>query len=214
MISIQTFVFNALQENTYVLFDESRACVIIDPGCYEKREKAALRNFIEQNNLKVERLLNTHCHVDHVLGNAFVKQLYQVPLQIHAKDEVTLRSVVTYAPIYGFTQYEAAEADSFLAEGDLVQFGDSELEILFVPGHAPGHIAFYNRQQKICLAGDVLFRRSIGRTDLPGGDFDTLMHSIHTKLFPLGDDFVIYPGHGGSTTIGEEKRFNPYCTEM
>lgn len=211
MISLQIFTFNALQENTYVLYDETGACVIIDPGCYERYEQDELTTFIKEKNLKVERLLNTHCHVDHVLGNAFVKRTYGVPLAIHEIDAATLRAVAIYAPMYGFMQYEPSEPDSFLKEGDIVHFGASQLAVLFVPGHAPGHIAFYNEEQKICIAGDVLFKQSIGRTDLPGGNFNTLIQSIHTKLFPLGDAVTVYPGHGDYTTIGYEKRFNPFC---
>ncbi|MES2731038.1 MAG: MBL fold metallo-hydrolase, partial [Bacteroidota bacterium] len=199
------------QENTYLLYDETGECVIIDPGCYDRSEKEELSEFIQKNNLKVVQLLNTHGHIDHVLGNAYVKEKYGVKLFIHAKDEATLLATVIYAPSYGFHKYESATPDGFIAEGDVIQFGNSTLEILFVPGHAPGHIAFINRAQQFCIGGDVLFRRSVGRTDLPGGNFDTLLDSIHHKLFPLGNDFVVYPGHGPSTTIGEEKRSNPFC---
>lgn len=212
MIHIQSFAFNPLQENTYVLYDKTNACVIIDPGCYEKYEKQTLEDFIQHKQLKVTHLLNTHGHVDHVLGNAFVKRKYNVPLYIHPTDEATLRAVETYAAAYGFAQYEPAQPDHYLHEGDRVTFGDSSLEVLFVPGHAPGHIAFYNTAQKICIAGDVLFKGSIGRTDLPGGNFDTLLNSIRTRLFPLGDEVIVYPGHGSTTTIGMEKKYNPFLT--
>lgn len=212
MIQIHAFTFNALEENTYVLYDETGACVIIDPGCYDKNEKQELTSFIEANKLQVKYLLNTHCHIDHVLGNAFVKRTYEVDLYIHKADEPVLRAVQTYATSYGFVQYEPTEADHFLNEGDTVTFGNSSLEILFVPGHAPGHVAFYNKEQQFCISGDVLFHRSIGRTDLPGGNFNTLIRSIQTKLFPLGDQVMVYPGHGESTTIGEEKKYNPFLT--
>ncbi|QHT66849.1 MBL fold metallo-hydrolase [Rhodocytophaga rosea] len=212
MIQIQTFTFNPLQENTYILYDETRACVIIDPGCYEKQEKQALEEFIQTNKLTVSKLLNTHGHIDHVLGNAFVKQKFGVELYIHPLDEATLRAVETYAPNWGFMQYEPAQPDHYLNEGDTVTFGNTTLEVLFVPGHAPGHIAFYNSAQQLCISGDVLFRGSIGRTDLPGGNFNTLIESIQTKLFPLGDEVVVYPGHGGTTTIGYEKKYNSFLT--
>jgi glyoxylase-like metal-dependent hydrolase (beta-lactamase superfamily II) len=211
MIQIQSFTFNAFQENTYLLYDETLDCVIIDPGCYDRSEQEELADFIREKNLKVVQLLNTHCHIDHVLGNAFVKQKYGVPLLIHEIELATLRAVVNYAPVYGFQHYQNTTAEGFLREGQPVHFGDSELEVLFVPGHAPGHVAFVNQPQRFCIGGDVLFKRSIGRTDLPGGDFQTLIRSIHSQLFPLGDDFVVYPGHGESTTIGEEKRLNPFC---
>jgi hydroxyacylglutathione hydrolase len=210
MIHLKRFTFNAFGENTYVLYDETGECVIIDPGCYDRAEQQELSRFISDNKLKVTLLLNTHGHIDHVLGNAFVKRTYQVPLLIHQTDEATLRSVQTYAPAYGFVQYESTEADQYLSEGDTVTFGRSELEVLFVPGHAPGHLAFYNQSQKLCIGGDVLFQGSIGRTDLPGGDFATLIRSIQTKLFPLGDEVTVYPGHGEPTTIGEEKKHNPF----
>jgi len=211
MIQIQSFTFNAFQENTYLLYDETQQCVVIDPGCYDRNEQEELDGFIRENNLKVVQLLNTHGHIDHVFGNAFVKRKYDVPLLIHEIDAATLRAVVNYAPVWGFPSYQDTTPDGFLREGQTLRFGNSELEILFVPGHAPGHVAFVNHSQRFCIGGDVLFRRSIGRTDLPGGDFQTLIRSIHGQLFPLGDDFVVYPGHGESTTIGEEKRLNPFC---
>jgi glyoxylase-like metal-dependent hydrolase (beta-lactamase superfamily II) len=213
MIHIQRFTFNAFQENTYVLSDHTKACVVIDPGCYEKSEEQALDNYIKTNALQVKYLLNTHGHVDHVLGNAFVKHTYKVSLYIHPQDEATLRSVQVYAPSYGFVHYQALAPDHFLNEGDKVSFGTSTLEIIFVPGHAPGHIAFYNKEEKFCIGGDVLFQRSIGRTDLPGGNYTTLIKSIRTKFFPLGDDMVVYPGHGESTTVGEERKYNPFLND-
>ena len=212
MIKIKEFVYNPFMENTYVVSDEETgSCIIVDPGCYEPEEQESLVNYIKVQDLRVEKLVNTHCHIDHVLGNWFVKDQFHVPLLIHALDEPVLKAVKTYAPNYGFAQYQEAEADEFLEEGDFVAFGQSKLEIVFVPGHAPGHIALFNREENCCLGGDVLFQGSIGRTDLPGGDFDTLIKSIHEKMFPLGDEMVIYPGHGPATTIGEEKRTNPFC---
>lgn len=210
MIKIAQFTFNAFQENSYVLFDETKECVIIDPGCYEKSEQLELQNFIQENDLKVVKLLNTHCHIDHVLGNYFVKETYKVDLYIHKEDEATLLSVKSYAPSYGFPMYQEAEADHFLKEGDVVTFGKSKLDVLFVPGHAPGHIVFVNKEQKFCINGDVLFQRSIGRTDLPGGDHETLIKNIREKMFALPNDLTVFTGHGPSTTIGEEKRENPF----
>ncbi len=211
MIKVKSFTFNAFQENTYVLYDESKSCVIIDPGCYETSEKEILKKFITSESLKVEKLVNTHCHIDHVLGNKFVKDSYGVDLYIHKNDEATLKSVETYAPNYGFPQFESTNSDQFLEEGDSLTFGNSSLDILYVPGHAPGHIAFVSNLDHFCIGGDVLFRGSIGRTDLPGGDFDTLIKSIHNKMFKLPDDTTVYCGHGPTTTIGEEKVSNPFC---
>ena len=210
MIKVNSFQFNPFQENTYLLHDETREAVIIDAGCYDKEEREELISFIEINNLKVVKLINTHSHIDHVLGCAFVKEYYNVQLGIHKLDEPTLRSVKVYAPTYGFVHYEDATADYFIEEGEKIKFGNSELEVLFVPGHAPGHIAFLNREQKLCISGDVLFHRSIGRTDLPGGDFNTLIKSIKEKIFPLGNDMVVHPGHGPSTTVGDEIKNNPF----
>jgi glyoxylase-like metal-dependent hydrolase (beta-lactamase superfamily II) len=211
MLQIQTFTFNPLQENTYLLFDETRECVIIDPGCYGAEEKYELASFIEDSNLSVKMLLNTHCHVDHVLGNYFVKEKYKVKLFIHEKEESVLRAVKVYAPHYGIFGYEEATADEYILEHQVITFGNQSLKVLFVPGHAPGHVAFYHEGQKVVIGGDVLFHNSIGRTDLPGGDFTTLINSIHTKLFTLPDDVTVYPGHGPSTNIGFEKQTNPFC---
>lgn len=211
MISIQSFVFNGFQENTFVLYDETKDCVVIDPGCYDQEEKDALAGFIAQQELSVKLLLNTHCHVDHVLGNYFVKEKYKTRLLIHAIEERVLRAQKVIAPNYGMHQYHEALPDAYLEEGQIVKFGNQELKVIFVPGHSPGHVAFYNEQSKVLIGGDVLFYNSIGRTDLPGGNFDTLIASIHQKLFTLPDDVTVYPGHGPATTIGFEKRTNPFC---
>ncbi len=210
MIKIETFTFNALEENTYLLYDETKECVIVDPGCYEKEEEEELKAFIAKKELKPVKLLNTHCHVDHVLGNRFVKETYGVKLYTSKEEEAALRSVKLYAPMYGFTNYYETEVDEIIKEGDLIQFGNSTLEILFVPGHSVGHIAFINRDEKICLSGDVLFHQSVGRWDLPGGNQATLFESIQ-KLYTLEDDTVVYPGHGPTTKIGKEKKSNPFC---
>ncbi len=210
-MDIQSFVFNPFQENTYVISDDTMECVIVDPGCYDDAEKKELTDYISSNKLKVKMLLNTHCHIDHVLGNAFVKEKYNTKLHIHRKEEFVLYAQQVIAPHYGIHNYQEAKPDAYLSEGDHVVFGDQEFTVLFVPGHAPGHIAFYNQKEKVVLGGDVLFLNSIGRTDLPGGDFKTLIDSIHQKLFTLPDEVTVYPGHGPETTIGVEKLTNPYC---
>lgn len=210
MIKIKSFVFNPFAENTFVVYDETKQALIIDPGCYEASEQEMLQNFIESEGLKVVKLVNTHCHIDHVLGNHFVKTTYGVPLVMHEADLQTLQSVEVYAPNYGFKNYESVKPDVFVYDGEFVTFGDTKLLVLFVPGHAPGHIALYCKDTKQVINGDVLFRQSIGRTDLPGGDFDTLINSIKTKMFALPDETVVYTGHGDSTTIGFEKANNPF----
>ncbi|MBS1507703.1 MAG: MBL fold metallo-hydrolase [Bacteroidetes bacterium] len=211
MLSIQTFTFNAFSENTYVVSDETKEAVIIDPGCYTREEQQELTSFVESNGLKIKFILNTHCHVDHVLGNYFAKEKFKAPLLIHQIEDAQLRAVKNYAPVYGFTSYAPAEPDQFIGETDVIEFGNSSWKIFFLPGHAPGHIGFYDEKEKVIFAGDVLFAGSIGRTDLPGGNFDTLIKSIHQKLFVLPDDVEVFPGHGPTTTIGEEKVSNPFC---
>ena len=211
MLQVQKFVFNPFMENTYVLFDETNDCIIIDPGCIEKDEENQLNDFIQNNHLTVKQLINTHCHIDHVLGNAFVKRKFNVQLSIHPVEEPMLKAVKTYASNYGFFQYQDSTPDSFLNEGDQVVVGNQKLDVLFVPGHSPGHIALYHSSTKILIGGDVLFENSIGRTDLPGGNFDTLITSIHQKFFSLPDDVAVYCGHGPETNIGFEKRTNPFC---
>jgi hydroxyacylglutathione hydrolase len=211
MMKIQTFTFNPFQENTFVVFDESGEAVVIDPGCYEAEEKAELAQFIDLNRLTVKLLLNTHCHIDHVLGNDFVKSKYKVPFLIHEKELTVLKAVKSYSSNYGFPLYQETLPDQFLQEGDAVSFGNTKLKVLFLPGHAPGHIGFYHKSTNALLSGDVLFESSIGRTDLPGGDFKTLIQSIRQKVFALPDDTIVYPGHGATTTVGEEKVSNPFC---
>ena len=210
-MTIQTFVFNPFSENTYVVFDETKEAVIIDPGCYEPTEKAELDQFITSKGLTVKFILNTHCHIDHVLGNFHCKTKYNAPLLIHREDEKVLLAVQSYASNYGFAGYQPTLPDRFLEENESFTFGNTTWKVLFLPGHSPGHIAFYDEQKKTIFSGDVLFKRSIGRTDLPGGNFDVLLKSIQQKLFLLPDDVVVYSGHGPTTTIGEEKKSNPFC---
>jgi glyoxylase-like metal-dependent hydrolase (beta-lactamase superfamily II) len=212
MIHIQSFVFSPFYENTYVLSDETNEAIIIDPGCYELAERETLRKYIEENKLKVVKLLNTHCHIDHVFGNQFVKDTYQVKLYMHAKDIPTLKGNKFAADMFGMKGFIESEADVFVEEGEIISFGNSALEILFVPGHAPGHIALVNQVQKFVLSGDCLFRESIGRTDFPNCNHQDLIDSITQKLFPLGDDFKVYSGHGPTTTIGHERKFNPFLS--
>lgn len=209
-MQVQVFTFNAFMENTSVLYDDTKECVIVDPGCYEQHEQIELKQFIEDNKLVVKKLLNTHCHVDHVLGNAFVKRTWGVELYMHRDDAQTLKSVEVYAASYGFQNYEPSAPDHFIEEGETIEFGNTTLDIIFTPGHAPGHVVFVHPPTNTCIGGDVLFQGSIGRTDLPGGDFDTLERSIQDKMYRLPDNTVVYPGHGPTTTIGQEKSSNPF----
>ncbi len=210
MISIKTFVFGPFQENTYLLFDETKECVIIDPGCYDSRERSELAGFIEDNKLKPVKLINTHCHLDHIFGNGFVSDKYNLKLEINKLDQPVLDAYMSTAAMYSLNAEPSPEPSVYLIEGDKITFGNEVLEILLTPGHSPGSITFYSRGQQLMIAGDVLFQGSIGRSDLPGGDFKTLISSIKNKLFPLGDSYKVYSGHGPSTTIGFERKNNPF----
>ena len=210
MISIQAFVFNPFSENTYILYDDTKECIIIDPGCCTEDERKELVAFITDENLKPVKLLNTHCHIDHVFGNAFVAKKYNLGLEIHKLDLGVLHSLPQVSHLYGLNAEESVEPSTFLEEGDKITFGNSVLEIVFTPGHSPGSICFINQEGKFVIGGDVLFYGSIGRTDLPGGDHETLLTSIREKLFVLDDDFTVFSGHGEETTIGFEKKNNPF----
>lgn len=208
-IFIETFTFNGFQENTVVLYDALKNCVIIDPGCYTREEQQALLEFISANDLKPIALLNTHAHIDHVLGNAFVQRTFEIPYYLHKLDLPTLNSVSNYAHLYGFEGYEISpEPTHYLEDQQHLVFGGIELKVLFTPGHAPGHVVFYNEENQFVINGDVLFNGSFGRVDLPGGDITILKESIFNTLFKLPEDTIVYCGHGPTTTIGQEKKTN------
>ena len=210
MITIQSFTFNPFQENTYVAFDETLECIIVDPGCYDAKDNAVLSKFIEENKLKPVALVNTHCHLDHLFGNKFVSDTYQLEPIMHEADLPLLEYAPLTAIQYDLQLDELPEVGKFVEEGDVIHFGNSSSEVLFTPGHAPGHICLLNRDEKIILSADVLFHLSIGRTDLPLGDHATLLKSIKEKLLVLEEDVVVYPGHGPNTSIGFEKKNNPF----
>ncbi len=212
MITLHSFTFNPFQENTYVLADETGECVIIDPGCSNAQEQSKLALYITEQKLKPVKLLNTHCHIDHILGNKFVADTYQLELEMHQKDLQTLAAGKVSADIFGIPYEESPSPTKFLEEGDVISFGNSTLDIVFTPGHSTGSICFISRADKLVIGGDVLFYQSIGRTDLPGGNHQQLLTSIRTKLFTLPADFKVYPGHGPATTIGFEKENNPFLT--
>src|SRR6185312_14872466 len=213
MISQKSFVFNLFAENTYILYLESGEAAIIDPGCSDAAENRKMADFIKSNGLKPVLLLNTHAHIDHVLGNDFVYREYGLKPYLHKEDLKILESLVFSSQFYGVNATASPEPAGFLNEGDVVKLGSEELNVIFAPGHSPGSICFYSEKQKILWGGDVLFRESIGRTDLPYGDFDTLEFHIRTKLFTLPDEVTIYSGHGVPTTIGHEKKHNPFVGE-
>jgi len=213
MINVANFTFNPFQENTFILYDETNECIIIDPGCYNPAEEQELTNFIENNQLNPVMLVSTHSHIDHVLGNYYVCNKYDLTPRIHPKDLSTLQNVKTYAPLYGFENYQPSpEPEVFINEGKTINFGKSSLEVRFVPGHAPGHVVLISKPDGFVINGDCLFYGSIGRTDLPGGDHQTLLDSIRSELFTLPDDLEVYTGHGPKTTIGFEKENNPFLS--
>lgn len=210
MIQLHSFCFGPFQENTYVLWDETNEAVIIDPGNSSSSESSQLKEFITAKGLQPKHLLLTHAHIDHISGNRFVYDTWKLLPEVHRNDELYIRKHEEVAMMYGLPFEQSPLPESYLEEGELVKFGNSQFEMIFTPGHSPGSITFYSKEQKFIICGDVLFYGSIGRTDLPGGSFDELIHSIKQKLFPLGDDIKVYNGHGPSTTIGHEKEYNSF----
>lgn len=205
MLTVKCFIFNPIQENTYVVYDQKDACAIIDPGCYFPEEKQMLGDWLRDSKLRPNILLNTHCHLDHVFGNKWVAEEYVLDLQMGEKELWTFNFAPESGKRWSMPFENYAGNIIFLKEGDEVNLGDDKLEVLFTPGHSVGHVVFYCRAQGFVIGGDVLFRNGIGRTDLPGGDSAMLLDSIRTKLFTLPDEVIIYSGHGEPTTIGAEK---------
>lgn len=209
LMEINCFVFNPFFENTYVLSDESHNALIVDPGCYEEFEVKELVDYTESNGLKVVAILNTHCHIDHVLGNDAIKDHYKVPLLIPVNEKQTYQAIPSYASNYGFSGYREAEADEWYTEGERI-LGELKFSCIEVPGHSPGHMVFYFENEKVLIGGDVLFRESIGRTDLPGGNHTQLLQNIKERIYTLPEDVTVFPGHGPETSIGHEKVHNPF----
>ena len=210
MLKVKVFTFNPAQENTYVLYNEQNKAILIDTGCYFGAEQETLKDFIKDTGLEPVWLLNTHCHLDHVFGNKWAHETWGLELYLHRGEEPVLRTAPQSGEQWGLPFMNYAGPLHFLEEGDIVKLGDDELKVILAPGHSPASICFYCAQQRFLIGGDVLFRESIGRTDLPGGDHETLLSSIRNKLFVLPDDVVVYPGHGPETTIGYEREHNPY----
>lgn len=211
MTYVVGLTFNPFQENTYIIYDDTKECVIIDPGCINGTEQQTLVNKIEELGLKPVKLINTHCHLDHIFGNHFVAEKYNLPLEMHEGEIPVLKAAPISAQMYGIPYPEhSPEPGKFIKEGDIIEFGETQLKSLFTPGHSPASLSFYCETGGFVIAGDVLFQGSIGRTDLPGGDYDTLIDSVKEQLFVLPDNVEVYPGHGPSTTIGFEKNHNPF----
>lgn len=212
MLKIEKFVVNPLGENSYIVSDGTGECIFIDPGFYYGEEHDEVKDYIQENRLRPVKITNTHCHFDHIMGVEFVRNEFKVPFYAHAGDGFWVEKAVSQGEMFGFEMNPVLPPDGFLAENDFVDFGNTRLQIIHIPGHSPGHVVFYSEMDKILIAGDVLFYGSIGRTDLPGGNYDTLISNIKNKLFILPDDTVVYCGHGPETTIGFEKRTNPFLT--
>jgi hydroxyacylglutathione hydrolase len=213
LISVKKFTFNSFYENTYVVWDnDSKEAMVVDPGCSDSFEEKELERFINQNKLKLKYIVNTHCHIDHIFGVTFLKEKYKVPYYAPEKDVPLLQYVEKQAEAVGISFNKASLPDHFLTEDMELFLGNTKPAILFTPGHTPGEYCIYFPEDKFCITGDVLFLESIGRTDLWGGDYDTLIHSIKNKLFVLPDETKIYPGHGENSSIGNEKRNNPFLT--
>ena len=210
MLYLKTFTFNAFQENTYLVYDDKGEAIIFDPGNSNNTENSLVKNFIEEKKLCLSRLILTHAHLDHVLGNRFISDNYGLLPEVNENDLFLIEGMMQTANLYGVPAEESPMPEKFLHEGDKIKLGDYTFECLHTPGHSPGSICFYNEQNKFAIVGDVLFYGSIGRTDLPRGNHEDLLNSIREKLFVLPDDVKIYSGHGPSTSIGFEKNNNPF----
>jgi hydroxyacylglutathione hydrolase len=209
-MQIKCFEFSPIQENTYVLIDDQQSCIIIDPGCYFDSEKDELVQFIEESSLTPMMLLNTHCHLDHVFGNKFIAEKYKLIPKIHKNEKKMLEMAAASGLMYNLS-FDSYQGDlEYLEDGQKIAFGGDSLEVILAPGHSPGSLCFYAEKRGFLIGGDVLFQNSIGRTDLPGGDYDTLIKSIKERIWVLPDQTIVYSGHGPSTTVGREKMSNPF----
>ncbi len=210
MIQIECFVFNNFQVNTYLLYDETQQCLLVDAACYDPREKKELSDFIGNHQLTLTRYINTHCHIDHVLGSQFIAETYNIDPEYHQSGEPFFLTLKEIGMSFGYQIDRVPTAKGYIKDGDEIRFGTSILKVLYTPGHAEGSICLYAKEDGFVITGDVLFKDTIGRTDLPSGNFNQLMNSIKMKLFTLPDETLVYPGHGPETSIGYEKVNNPF----
>ena len=212
MLYLKSFCFNPFQENTYLVYDENNTAFIIDPGNSDADEDKELMNFITEKKLNLTRLLLTHAHIDHILGNDFILEEYGLYPEVHTDDVIFIERMTQSAAMYGVQCNPSALPKKLIADGDKIMLGKYEFLCIHTPGHSPGSICFYNRENKILIGGDVLFNGSIGRSDLPRGDHETLIRSIREKILTLGNDIRVYPGHGPHTITGYEEKHNPFLT--
>ncbi len=210
MLNIQVFSFNPFSENTYLIFNENKKGYLIDPGNWNETETEILENFIKEKEIKIQNILLTHAHIDHVLGLQWAFDTYKVTIKMHQEEKEMLDRNPMSARNYGFSFEPFVGEIEFLNEGDSLFIDEDEFKILFVPGHSPGSIAFYNKLQNFVISGDALFQGSIGRTDLYRGNHTQLLESIRTQLFTLPEETQVYSGHGNPTQIGFEKNYNPF----
>ena len=213
MLKVHKLTFNPFQENTYIVEDETKECVIIDPGCSNENERNRLLQTIQVHGLKPVKLLNTHCHIDHFPGNKFVCETYNLLPEFHEVELQVMYAALDYQTMFGFKLDASPEPKNYLKDGDKVKFGNTTLAVLFTPGHSPGSLSFYNEVEKIIISGDVLFQGGVGRYDLPGASGKVLYETLMTKMMTLPDDVKVYSGHGPETFIGVERRNNPYLQE-
>lgn len=213
-MNIAKLVFNPIMENTYIVWDDTKECIIIDAGNFSAREDAQLTDFITERGLKPIMAVNTHGHFDHAMGVGYLKETYGVKFACSSKDQFLVDSAQQSGAMFGVKCAPVPAIDIDLDKMDEIAFGATKLRVIKTPGHTPGHVSLYNEEQKVLFTGDTLFRESIGRTDLPGGDYSWIMTSILEQLVPLGDDVEFYPGHGDKSTIGHETLYNPFVTEV
>ncbi len=215
MLLVKKFIFNPFYENTYIVWDkETKEGMVIDPGCYTEDEKTELKEYIVENKITVKYLVLTHCHLDHILGCKFVKEQLSPLFLIPLKDQFLLDEASIQAELFQIKIEDVPKPDLSLDENSILQLGKSQPIIFHTPGHTPGEYSLLFEEEKFCITGDVLFKESIGRTDLWGGDMKALLNSIKTKLLVLDDEIRIYPGHGDESTIGEERRNNPFLKDL
>ena len=214
-MNVVKFVFNPIQENTYIVWDDTKECIVVDAGNLSAREDKVLAEFIEEQGLKPVLAVNTHCHFDHILGVEFVRSTYGVKFAASSADNAIMLGSKEHCAMFGIEVGDMpTTVDIDLATTNEIHFGNTTLRVIPTPGHTPGCVSLYHEESKSLFTGDTLFRESIGRTDLPGGDYPTIMRSILNNILPLGDEVTIYPGHSDKSTIGHESLYNPFVVEV